>query len=113
MPGAVTGEFLGGSKGFGELIRIAASQLNMPCLFSLILYLSLVGLALCALVLWVQRTFVVLAQGPRHHGRRVTAGRQPSRPASSPRNSRVSAKIASGAGAAPCGASGSGHGCPK
>jgi NitT/TauT family transport system permease protein len=58
MAGAITGEFLGGGKGFGELIRIAASQLNTPRVFSLILYLSLVGLALFAFVLWVQRTFV-------------------------------------------------------
>ena len=58
MAGAITGEFLGGGKGFGELIRTAASQLNTPRVFSLILYLSLVGLALFALVVWVQRTFV-------------------------------------------------------
>jgi NitT/TauT family transport system permease protein len=58
MAGAITGEFLGGGKGFGELIRVAASQLNTPRVFSLILYLSLVGLALFAFVLWVQRTFV-------------------------------------------------------
>jgi NitT/TauT family transport system permease protein len=58
MAGAITGEFLGGGKGFGELIRIAASQLNTPRVFSLILYLSLVGLALFAFVGWVQRRFV-------------------------------------------------------
>ncbi len=58
MAGAITGEFLGGGKGFGELIRVAASNLNTPRVFSLILYLSLVGLALYAFVSWVQRTFV-------------------------------------------------------
>jgi len=58
MAGAITGEFLGGGKGFGELIRVAASNLNTPRVFSLILYLSLVGLALYAFVTWVQRTFV-------------------------------------------------------
>ena len=58
MAGAITGEFLGGGKGFGELIRVAASQLNTPRVFSLILYLSLVGLALFAFVVWVQRRFV-------------------------------------------------------
>ncbi|MEM9341962.1 MAG: ABC transporter permease [Pseudomonadota bacterium] len=58
MAGAITGEFLGGGKGFGELIRVAASQLNTPRVFSLILYLSLVGLALYLLVQWVQRTAV-------------------------------------------------------
>ncbi|SNT33070.1 ABC transporter permease [Antarctobacter heliothermus] len=58
MAGAITGEFLGGGKGFGELIRIAASQLNTPRVFSLILYLSLVGLALYVLVTWTQRKVV-------------------------------------------------------
>ena len=58
MAGAITGEFLGGGKGFGELIRVAASQLNTPRVFSLILYLSLVGLALFAFVVWMQRRFV-------------------------------------------------------
>jgi len=58
MAGAITGEFLGGGKGFGELIRIAASQLNTPRVFSLILFLSLLGLALYALVTWLQRRVV-------------------------------------------------------
>ena len=58
MAGAITAEFLGGGKGFGELIRVAASQLNTPRVFSLILYLSLLGLGLYALVTWVQRRFV-------------------------------------------------------
>lgn len=58
MAGAITGEFLGGGKGFGELIRVAASQLNTPRVFSLILYLSLVGLTLYVLVTWTQRKVV-------------------------------------------------------
>ncbi|MBU2936041.1 MULTISPECIES: ABC transporter permease [Pacificibacter] len=58
MAGAITGEFLGGGKGLGELIRTAASQLNTPRVFSLILYLSIVGLMLFAFVSWVQRRFV-------------------------------------------------------
>lgn len=58
MAGAITGEFLGGGKGFGELIRVAASQLNTPRVFSLILYLSLIGLGLYAFVTWVQRKVV-------------------------------------------------------
>ena len=68
MAGAITAEFLGGGKGFGELIRVAASQLNTPRVFSLILYLSLVGLALFGLVVWVQRRFVFW------HRDRVVAG---------------------------------------
>lgn len=58
MAGAITGEFLGGGKGIGELIRVAASQLHTPRVFSLILYLSLLGLALYALVTWTQRRTV-------------------------------------------------------
>lgn len=58
MAGAITGEFLGGGRGFGELIRIAASQLNTPRVFSLILYLSLVGLVLYAMVTTAQRRVV-------------------------------------------------------
>ncbi len=58
MAGAITGEFLGGGKGFGELIRVAASQLNTPRVFSLILYLSLFGLALFALTVFAQRRLV-------------------------------------------------------
>ncbi|MBB3978591.1 NitT/TauT family transport system permease protein [Rhizobium azooxidifex] len=53
MAGAITAEFLGGGKGFGELIRVAASQLQTPRVFSLILYLSVLGF----LVFW---TVVVL-----------------------------------------------------
>lgn len=58
MAGAITGEFLGGGKGFGELIRVAASQLNTPRVFSLIIYLSVLGLLLFMLVTYVQRRFV-------------------------------------------------------
>jgi NitT/TauT family transport system permease protein len=58
MAGAITAEFLGGGKGFGELIRVAASQLNTPRVFSLILYLSLLGLGLYALVTLAQRRIV-------------------------------------------------------
>ena len=58
MAGAITGEFLGGGKGFGELIRVAASQLNTPRVFSLILYLSVVGLVLYLIVQWTQRRVV-------------------------------------------------------
>ena len=68
MAGAITGEFLGGGKGFGELIRTAASQLNTPRVFSLILYLSVVGLGLYAFVTWVQRTFVFWHKDRVTHG---------------------------------------------
>lgn len=58
MAGAITGEFLGGGKGFGEQIRVAASQLNTPRVFSLILYLSLLGLTVFMSIAWLQRRLV-------------------------------------------------------
>lgn len=58
MAGAIMGEFLGGGKGFGALIRQSASQMNTPRVFALIIYLSLLGLALYFTVVWVQRRFV-------------------------------------------------------
>ncbi|MDE0208343.1 MAG: ABC transporter permease [Boseongicola sp.] len=58
MAGAITGEFLGGGEGVGALIRVSASQLDTPRVFSLIIYLSFLGLALFLAVVWVQRTFV-------------------------------------------------------
>lgn len=56
--GAVVGEFLGGGKGFGEMVRIAAAQLQTPRVFLLIIYLSLLGLAVFWLVVEIQRRFV-------------------------------------------------------
>lgn len=58
MAGAIMGEFLGGGKGFGALIRQSASQMNTPRVFALIIYLSLLGLALYFLVVWTQRRLV-------------------------------------------------------
>lgn len=58
MAGAITGEFLGGGQGFGALIRQSASQMDTPRVFALILYLSLLGLALYFLVVWLQRRLV-------------------------------------------------------
>jgi NitT/TauT family transport system permease protein len=58
MAGAITGEFLGGGKGFGEQIRVAATNLATPRVFSLIIYLSLLGLAMFGTVVWLQRRLV-------------------------------------------------------
>jgi NitT/TauT family transport system permease protein len=58
MAGAIMGEFLGGGKGFGALIRQSASQMNTPRVFALIIYLSLLGLALYFTVVGVQRRLV-------------------------------------------------------
>lgn len=58
VAGAITAEFLGGGTGFGHLIRTAASQLQTPRVFSLIIYLSLLGLAMFWLVVLLQRRLV-------------------------------------------------------
>lgn len=68
MAGVITGEFLGGGKGFGALIRESASMLDTPRVFSLILYLSLLGLALFFAVAWVQRRLVFWNKGDRPGG---------------------------------------------
>jgi NitT/TauT family transport system permease protein len=58
MAGAITGEFLGGGKGFGEQIRMAATNLATPRVFALIIYLSVLGLAMFGAVVWLQRRLV-------------------------------------------------------
>lgn len=58
MAGAITGEFLGGGKGFGALIRMSASQMNTPRVFALIIYLSLLGLVLYFTVVFMQKKLV-------------------------------------------------------
>jgi len=58
MAGAITGEFLGGGRGFGDLIRVASTNLHTARVFSLIIYLSLIGLAIFMAVVWAQRRFV-------------------------------------------------------
>ena len=66
--GAVVGEFLGGGKGFGELIRVAAAQLDTPRVFSLIIYLSLLGLGDVLDRGLAPAPVRLLAQGNRHRG---------------------------------------------
>lgn len=58
VAGAITAEFIGGGKGFGHLIRSAASQLQTPRVFALILYLSLLGLGTFWAVVWIQKRLV-------------------------------------------------------
>lgn len=68
MAGAITGEFLGGGKGFGALIRESASMLDTPRVFSLILYLSILGLALFFLVAQVEKRLVFWNKADRPGG---------------------------------------------
>lgn len=68
MAGAITGEFLGGGQGFGALIRQSASQMDTPRVFALILYLSLLGLALYFAVVWLQKKLVFWNKADRPGG---------------------------------------------
>ena len=68
MAGVITGEFLGGGQGFGALIRQSASQMDTPRVFALILYLSLLGLALFFTVAWMQKRLVFWAKSDRQIG---------------------------------------------
>ncbi|MBN8189116.1 ABC transporter permease [Salipiger thiooxidans] len=68
MAGAKTGEFLGGGEGVGALIRVSASQLNTPRVFSLIIYLSFLGLALFLMVVWLERTLVFWRKSDKPSG---------------------------------------------
>ncbi|HSK97649.1 MAG TPA: ABC transporter permease [Euzebyales bacterium] len=56
--GAVVGEYLGGGSGLGELVRLSAQQLRLDRVFALIFYLSVIGLALFAVVGWLERRIV-------------------------------------------------------
>ncbi len=56
--GAVIGEYLGGGKGLGELIRVSSQQMRMDQVFALIFFLSLAGLALFGVVGWLERRLV-------------------------------------------------------
>jgi NitT/TauT family transport system permease protein len=56
--GAIVGEFLGGGAGFGELIRIAGSQLAIARVFAFVTILSVIGYLLYSMVVWVERRVV-------------------------------------------------------
>lgn len=53
--GAVVGEFLGGGKGLGELIRLSSQTLRIDRVFAMILYLGIIGLVLFGVVAWSER----------------------------------------------------------
>lgn len=53
--GAVVGEYLGGGKGLGELIRLSAQTLRIDRVFALIVYLGILGLILFGVVAWAEK----------------------------------------------------------
>lgn len=56
--GAVVGEYLGGGRGLGELVKLSASQLRLDTVFAYIIILSVVGVVLYAIVGWLERKLV-------------------------------------------------------
>lgn len=57
--GAIVGEFLGGSaKGDGQLINVAAQQLAIDTVFSLIIILSVMGMVLYGVLVAIERRVV-------------------------------------------------------
>jgi NitT/TauT family transport system permease protein len=56
--GAVVGEYLGGGKGLGELIRFAAQTLRIDRVFAMIVYLGVLGLLLFQVVAWAEKKLV-------------------------------------------------------
>ena len=53
--GAVVGEYLGGGKGIGELIRLSAQTLRIDRVFAMIVYLGIIGLILFGIVAWAEK----------------------------------------------------------
>lgn len=56
--GAIVGEFLGGGRGVGEAIKIAANQLNVSRLFAYVILLSVAGYLFYAAIVWLERRIV-------------------------------------------------------
>ena len=53
--GAVVGEYLGGGKGLGELIRLSAQTLRIDRVFAMIVYLGVIGLILFGVVAYAEK----------------------------------------------------------
>ena len=56
--GAVVGEYLGGGKGIGELVRLNSQNMRMDRVFALIFYLGIMGLLLFGLVAAAEKKLV-------------------------------------------------------
>jgi NitT/TauT family transport system permease protein len=61
--GAIVGEFLGGGRGLGGLIRVASSQLAIDRVFGFVFILSMIGYAAYASVAWLERRIVFWRHG--------------------------------------------------
>ncbi|MFH1329331.1 MAG: ABC transporter permease [Actinomycetota bacterium] len=56
--GAVVGEYLGGGKGLGEMVRLNSQNLRMDRVFALIFYLGIMGLILFGMVAFAEKKLV-------------------------------------------------------
>ena len=59
VAGAIVGEFIASEKGLGYLILVVQSNLDTAAMFMAVLLITLVGVSLYALVLILERIFVV------------------------------------------------------
>jgi NitT/TauT family transport system permease protein len=59
VAGAIVGEFLGSDKGLGYLMLQVQVTLDTPAMFMAVVLITLIGVALYALVLGLERLFVV------------------------------------------------------
>jgi NitT/TauT family transport system permease protein len=56
--GAVVGEYLGGGRGLGEMVRLNSQNLRMDRVFALIFYLGIMGLILFGIVAYAEKKLV-------------------------------------------------------
>jgi NitT/TauT family transport system permease protein len=56
--GAVVGEYLGGGKGLGELVRLNSQNMRMDRVFAIIFYLGIMGLLLFGAVAFAEKRLV-------------------------------------------------------
>jgi NitT/TauT family transport system permease protein len=56
--GAVVGEYLGGGKGLGEMVRLNSQNMRMDRVFALIFYLGIMGLILFGAVAYAEKKLV-------------------------------------------------------
>ena len=64
--GAIVGEFVGANRGIGFLILQANFALDIAAVFALFVVLSILGVALHALLQWAQRRIVFWARAEEH-----------------------------------------------
>jgi NitT/TauT family transport system permease protein len=55
--GAVVGEYVGANKGLGALVIVTQGSFDTPLMFSIFVYLTVIGIALYKVMEWLESTF--------------------------------------------------------